>query len=696
MTVQLKTKAVDHMKVLDLMSDIDAQPDWRSKAKVAHAYYDGDQLPANVVAVLKERNQPETMHNLIAPTVDGVLGMEAKTRTDLMVIADDPDEEMELLAEAVNAEFSDACRLGRMDKARSDAYANQIKCGIGFVEVYRNPNPFGSRYKIKNVPRDEIYWDWFSVESDWSDCRWVMRQRWIDVDELISMVPNKAKVIEYAANNWQGFVDTTLVDGYDPDLLSAWEEHNSWTREQTEYLSQNRKRIKLQIIYIRKFERMSVLRFSNGRVIEYRKDFIPHQVALGLGKAQLENAQVSRIYESWFAGPHHLGSRECQAPNGMFPIVPFFGYRKDSNNEPYGLIARAIPAQNEVNFRRIKLTWLLQAKRVIADEDATNMSRTKILEEVEKADGYIELNPERRNKKTISEAFQVQQDFNIAAQQFNVMQESMKLIQDTMGIYSAFLGQESGADSGVAIANLVEQGATTLAEINDNYRFSCQLVGELLLGYILEDMKSHRDRAIVIHRDDKHKRKTVMINQETEEGLTNDITRLRAHITLAPIQQTSAYKAQLADRMMQLTAQLPPQVQVAVIDLVAELSDIPNKHEFMERVHKALNIPKDPDDMTPEEKQAQVAQQQQEQMQMELAMRELKAKVEKLEAEAMKIQAGAQKEQVTADSQRYDNAKTQAETAKILKEMERLTQEIYSVQGQFEQNLQDQIDSISL
>ncbi|MBJ6919085.1 portal protein, partial [Vibrio cholerae] len=88
--------------------------------------------------------------------------------------------------------------------------------------------------------------------------------------------------------------------------------------------------------------------------------------------------------------------------------------------EPYGLIARAIPAQDEVNFRRIKLTWLLQAKRVLMDEDATNMSQQQILEEVARPDGLIKLNPQRKNQKSISEVFQVQQDFNIAAQQFNV------------------------------------------------------------------------------------------------------------------------------------------------------------------------------------------------------------------------------------------------------------------------------------
>ncbi len=261
------------------------------------------------------------------------------------------------------------------------------------------------------------------------------------------------------------------------------------------------------------------------------------------------------------------------------------------------------------------------------------------------------------------------------------MQESMKLIQDTMGIYSAFLGQEGGADSGVAIANLVEQGATTLAEINDNYRFASQLLGELLLGYILEDMGEQKNRSVVINRKDKHKRKTVVVNEETEKGLNNDISRLRAHISLAPIQQTTAYKAQLADRMMQLTAQLPPQVQAAVIDLVAELSDIPNKAEFMERVRGALGTPKDPEDMSPEEQQAAMEKQRQEQAQLELAMREMAAKVEKLEAEAQRASASAARDNASADSQRYTNAKTQAETGVILKEMERLTQEIEGSNG---------------
>ncbi|KAL8195931.1 UNVERIFIED_CONTAM: hypothetical protein K2H54_000160 [Gekko kuhli] len=89
-TAQSKPIVVDGLKTLlragqsgirwiDLMSDIQHQPDWRSFANLCCAYYDNDQLLASVKKVLKDRGQPNTIHNLIAPTIDGVLGMEAKT-----------------------------------------------------------------------------------------------------------------------------------------------------------------------------------------------------------------------------------------------------------------------------------------------------------------------------------------------------------------------------------------------------------------------------------------------------------------------------------------------------------------------------------------------------------------------------------------------------------------------------------------
>ncbi|ELI8099936.1 portal protein [Yersinia enterocolitica] len=684
-------------RLMDISSDIDHQPDWRTSANTACAYYDGDQLAPEVVAKLRDRGQPLTQHNLIAPTIDGVLGMEAKTRTDLMVIADDPNEEMEIMAEAVNAEFADACRLSGLNKARSDAYAEQIKAGLSWVEVRRNDDPFANKFKVSTVHRNEVFWDWFSREADLSDCRWLMRKRWLDVDEVKGTFPDKAQIIDYSLNEWKGFVDTVLADGQESDLMSAYEEYQSWSRESTEWVTSNRKRVLLQVIYYRTFQRLPILQLSNGRVVEYDKNNVMHAVAVATERVQVTMARVSRIRESWFVGPHFIIDRPCTAPQGMFPLIPFWGYRKDKTGAPYGLACRAIPAQDEVNFRRIKLTWLLQAKRVIKDADATNMTDKQLAEEIERPDGVINLNPNRANKTTAADALNIQQDFQVAQQQFQVMQESMKLIQDGLGVYSAFLGQDSNASSGVAISNLVEQGATTLAEINDNYQFACQQVGQLLLCYLLEELTKRRNYPVVINRDDPRKRKEVVLNAAEEAGrMNNDVSRLRAHIALAPIQQTPAYKSQLAQRLSEVIVGLPPQIQVSVLDMWVELLDLPNKQEFVERIRGALGTPKSPDEMTPEEQQAAQQEQQLQQQQQELAMREIAGKVAKLEAEAQRINAQAEREATLANGQRFNDAYTQAKTGQVLQDMQNVTEEIGALHEEMMQTIQGQIDQIPL
>ncbi|EKN3937385.1 portal protein [Yersinia enterocolitica] len=683
-------------RLMDISSDIDHQPDWRTNANTACAYYDGDQLAPEVVAKLRERGQPLTQHNLIAPTIDGVLGMEAKTRTDLMVIADDPNEEMEVMAEAVNAEFADTCRLSGLNKARSDAYAEQIKAGLSWVEVRRNSDPFDNKFKVSTVHRNEVFWDWFSREADLSDCRWLMRKRWLDVDEVKGTFPDKSQIIDYSLNEWKGFVDTELAAGQESDLMSAYEEYQSWSRESTEWVSSNRKRVLLQVIYYRTFQRLPILQLSNGRVVEYDKNNVMHAVAVATDRVQVTMARVSRIRESWFVGPHFIIDRPCTAPQGMFPLIPFWGYRKDKTGAPYGLACRAIPAQDEVNFRRIKLTWLLQAKRVIKDADATNMTDKQLAEEIERPDGVINLNPNRANKTTAADALNIQQDFQVAQQQFQVMQESMKLIQDGLGVYSAFLGQDSNASSGVAISNLVEQGATTLAEINDNYQFACQQVGQLLLCYLLEELTKRRNYPVVINRDDPRKRQEVVLNAAEEGRMNNDVSRLRAHIALAPIQQTPAYKSQLAQRLSEVIVGLPPQIQVSVLDMWVELLDLPNKQEFVERIRGALGTPKSPDEMTPEEQQAAQQEQQLQQQQQELAMREIAGKVAKLEAEAQRINAQAEREATLANGQRFNDAYTQAKTGQVLQDMQNVTEEIGALHEQMMQTIQGQIDQIPL
>lgn len=393
----------------------------------------------------------------------------------------------------------------------------------------------------------------------------------------------------------------------------------------------------------------------------------------------------------WRAGPYHLGDRPCDAPQGMFPLVPFWGFRKDQSGIPYGLVSRMISAQNSYNFRHLKVTWLLQASQVIMDSDATNMTAEQVRKEANRPDGVFVLNADRKNKTKAADALQINRDSSVSAQQMQVMEYDRQNIQDCAGIYSSYMGQDtSGVVSGIAVSNLVEQSSTTLAEINDNYTMACNALGELVLNYLLEDLKQKTSYTIVVNRKDKRRRKVVTINTPGDEGkITNDISRLDARIVLAPIDSTPAYRAQLADRLIGIIQKLPPQAQSAVIDLVLELVEIPNKDEFIDRVSRALGT-QDPQYMTDEEKKASQQQAKLSEFAQALQFKQQIAEIQNKDADTASKQASANKSQASADGQKYADGLTMAQTGQIIQQME-LTQQTITQQGQQIQQLQQLI-----
>lgn len=678
-------------RLLNLMGDIDGQPDWRTDANRCCAYYDGDQIPPQVAAVLEERGQPVECQNLIAPAIDSVLGTEAKTRSDLRVEANYENDDMEKLAEALNAEFYTVCQEMRIDRVRSDAYAGQIKAGLSWVEVRRNPDVTGPRYIAEQINRNEVDWDWLSKKPDLRDARWVRRRRWIDLDEAVMLFPQRAETLKNAVGTWDTFDDIERIDGDDVDLRSGWEERQTWSRNEAEYLSTSRDRIMLYVIYYRVYERIPMLALPTGKMVEYDKNNIAHAVAVASGRVKVEMRLVSFIRESWWAGPYHLGDRPCDAPQGMFPLVPFWGFRKDQNGIPYGLVSRMISAQNSYNFRHLKVTWLLQASQVIMDSDATNMTAEQVRKEANRPDGVFVLNADRKNKTKAADALQINRDSSVSAQQMQVMEYDRQNIQDCAGIYSSYMGQDtSGVVSGIAVSNLVEQSSTTLAEINDNYTMACNALGELVLNYLLEDLKQKTSYTIVVNRKDKRRRKVVTINTPGDDGkITNDISRLDARIVLAPIDSTPAYRAQLADRLIGIIQKLPPQAQSAVIDLVLELVEIPNKDEFIDRVSRALGT-QDPQYMTDEEKQASQQQAKLNEFAQALQFKQQIAEIQNKDADTASKQASANKSQASADGQKYSDGLTMAQTGQIMQQME-LTQQTITQQGAQIQQLQQLI-----
>lgn len=635
-------KDLDSEELCGFLDEIREQPPWRREADVAADYYDGNQLDNETLQDMDALGMPNICENLIAPTIDAVLGLEAKTRTDWRVTPEN-DERWSEVAEALSRELGTAEKASRADRACSDAYAGEVKSGLGWVEVSRESDPFRFPYRVRSVHRNEIWWDWRAKEPDLSDARWLIRRRWVDLDLLGMVWPQHADLLAMAGHGWAHF-DPILNEGLDTGLRASLEFERGAGWEEIEWRDTARSRVALYEVWYRRWVKGVVLRLPTGQVIEYDEGNDRHVAAVANGIVEPAGAIFGKVRQAWYCGPHRLHDEPSPYRHGHFPYVPWWGKREDLSGVPYGLIRSMRPMQDEVNARNAKLLWLLAAKRVMATRGAVK-NKELARREIARPDAWIDLDADHMAHP--GARFQVDEDAQLSQQQYQMLVDKRQALQNVGGIYSAFMGRESRqAASGIALNSLVEQSTQTLAEINDNARYARTLVGELLLSLIIEDM-GRAPREVRIKSEMGSERRIVLNAPQPgldgAQALTNDVQLARLKVALNDVPSTQSYRMQQLQWLTEITKALPPNIQALVTDFILASTDLPQRHEIIERIQKALGIAQPQPPKTPEEAQAMQQQQAVAAAQAELAARAAQAEVAAKEAEAATKQAQAEK-----------------------------------------------------
>jgi hypothetical protein len=624
-----------------LLSDIRFQPKWRDEASKAVDYYDGHQISVDRLARMEKLGIPPLITNLIRPTIDAVLGLEAKTRTDWRVIQEDEASPVpETLINAMNQKLTEAERETRADRAISDAFASQIKSGIGWVEVSRNVDAMAYPYRVETVHRDEIWWDWRGKRPDLTDSRYLIRKRRFDVDELTAMMPEHAQLIEKATTGgfrtWQW--DTR--DLYSPDLAYAAEIERITNLDENEWRDAERNRATLFEVWYRQWKRGHLLKLPNDRIVPFDEQDQRHAAAVMAGVIAPYEGIYSELRVAFYLGPHKLYDFKSPYKHPYFPYVPFWGFREDKSQVPYGLVRGMISPQDVVNSADARMHWMLNARRLIAHSNAIDGRANDwrhVQDELSRPDAVVLLDPNNPNA-----VFKVEQDFQLTNQQYQRRLQAANDIENAGGVYKSMLGKEGGATSGIAINALVEQGSVTLAEINDNYRFSRRQVGDMLFSMVREDMIGVPMAVNVPTTFGGRKKETVLLNQPRPDGgMDNNVALLNAKVVLADVPSTPAFRAQQLQVMSEVVKSLPPEMQMATVDVLIKLTDVPDREMLIERLRRLAGIQDIPPEMEEQVMQQQQAQQQEamalQKAQMEANIMESQAKAEKTKAEAHKL-----------------------------------------------------------
>ena len=635
-----------------VLDDVENEPKWRASSDKCADYYDHKQSSAERIARHAETGEPMTTINLIQRTLNGALGQEAKTRLGWKVTPD--SDTFADVAAVLNEKLHEAQREAKTDMAISEAYASMLKTGIGWVMVDRDPNVLKYPYRVRNVHRNDVWWDWRAREADLSDAQWMLMQRWADLDEVVTLMPQHRELLEVGTN--AGPITDAMMrtiatsEGRFEDIHRT---RASYSRQQEEWLDNSvRRRVRLYSVFYKQHKKI-VAMVAGTKRIRFNPQNPFHVAAVQRGAAQLMAGAGYVMRRAMFAGPFRLYDEEL--PGQCFPLIPFICYRADDDYSPYGLVHGMIEPQDEFNERRSRLLWLLKAKQVYVDNDALDPQYNTLAElarEVMRPDAMFVMNSNRRNQAGL----RVEMNPQLGAEQANVMNDAKILIQDQPGLYGPqFGGNRVGAESGLALNSLMEQSITSLAETSDNYRTSRQMVGDAMVGLIAED---HKTPNMQVPVGSGKKRRVVVLNTQDESGLpVNPIDDAQVKVGLGDVPTTAAYKTQQQVFLKEaiVATQNNPLAQAVLIPALLEAGDLEYRSEYARWMRKQAGIP-DPSDMDDEDEQAQMAQQQQQAAAMQLQAAAAQAKVARDQAAAKQAESSAvlnmaRAEQISTETQ---------------------------------------------
>lgn len=608
------------------LSEIDRHAENRTEMELDGRYYDHDPWTEEEKRILAERGQMASSFNVVATTINWLIGTERRGRMDYKVLprqkrgqpaAERKSELLKYLGDVNRSEF-----------AWSRAFADAMKVGVGWVESGWQAPDMGTVVFDRYESWRNILWDSYSQEDDLSDARYIFRTRWADLDDALMLFPHRAELLNRSINApfRTGMLRSFGIDAYGDSMMDSVESNAHWAVGLNQ--AAGRQRLRLIECWFRKPAQVLVMQGGDFSGELFDKYSPGHLSEVDSGRASIIRRNKQRVFVAVMTPTGLLSLQASPYRHNRLPFTPVWCYRKGKDGQPYGMIRGLRTIQDHINKAASKAIYILSTNKVVMDQGAVPDIEA-FREEVARPDAIIEKVP---GKELV---LNMERDLSQAHMQ--IMGQMIQLVQTVSGVTDDNVGRQTNAHSGKAIELRQNQGALATAEPFDNLMNARRQHGDKMLSLAEQFIPEEMEFRITTQRGGAQ---FVKIN-DTDE---TDITATRADFVISEQNWNPTLRMAKADMLAQLIQQLAPtfpQIGPMIIDLVTELMDLPNGEEITKRIRQVTGM-KDPDEdpnrpLTPEEQELANAKK----AEAEMAARQQAAAIGKLEADAALSKAKA-------------------------------------------------------
>ena len=379
--------------------------DWRDNAEEWYNYYNGLQWSAEEAEALRERGQALITYNHIAPSIDAIIGGERQNRPEIKMVGRNPDDEQiaQVKTELYNYIQDNSNTDDELDKMVQDAFIT----GRGWISAYPSMN--GEEFddiRHEYIDYRDMFVDNYSKKDDLSDARYVFQAVFTDEDIIKNTFPRYMK--DSGGGREYGF-ESSSDDNiyYDNKDRTRPRLINCWFRDE-------------------KGDVTTVV-FVKGQILYKKKN--PYT-------------------------------------NRSFPYVQLT-VKRDLENKPYGLVKAMVSPQDEVNKRHSKAMHYLNAKQVLAEEDAF-VDWNEAKKTLAKPDGITKLSDGALAEGKV----QIVDNTQLASTHIQMMEHAKQQVMALAGINASYMGQGGQYESAKKQQGSIAAAANVLVPLLNKIRIA--------------------------------------------------------------------------------------------------------------------------------------------------------------------------------------------------------------------------------
>ncbi|MBO3760366.1 hypothetical protein [Ciceribacter sp. L1K22] len=620
-----------HLRLLDIYSrELDRQADNRREQAIDEDFYDNIQWTEEDAQTLKDRGQVPLVFNVVATTIDWVLGSEKRARSDFKILPRRKEDGKPAQRKTELMKYLSDVNRDPFDVSRS--FADAAKVGVGWMEDGYQGDDEGEPIFTRYENWRNMLWDSTATRLDLEDARYICRSKWVDLDVACAIFPKRKALLNRSVDDAESFA---TIDSYGDEAMDELEREaqgmGETGRTSESITGYQRRRVRVIEIWFKM--PVTVQKMKGGMFQgEIYDEFSPgHRDQIASGEAEIVSKPAMRMYVALMTTAGLLWLSPSPYRHNRFPFTPIWNKRRGRDGMPYGMVRNIRDIQFDINKRASKALHILSTAKIIMEEGAVE-DVDKLAEEAARPDAVIV--KKKNTELTISA------DRDLSQWHLELMSRNIGMVQQVGGVTDENLGRTTNAVSGRAIEARQNQGSLATSHLFDNLRLAQQVRGEKKLSVMEQFMDQEKQFRITNARGAPE---YIKIN----DGLPdNDIVRTKADFVISEEDWRASVRQAQMESLMELLAKLAPvspQIVLVSLDLIVESMDIPNGEELVKRIRQITGMT-DPDaeEDDPETvalKQSQAAEQQLQMQQVMAGLKKLLAEAAKTEAQAEEIRA---------------------------------------------------------